>query len=258
MDVDSVGGPVEPLGAQRKRPRDISEPPEPICLNGYSDPKNESNLIEKEAPKRQKNVSEDSEALKLIPEDQAWFFDTDGLMSAELRDRFGGRWPKFGQFGEPCMDFRRDHHLEELLVICVIGSMIEHYDRLCSHTYALRKISPSIEFVAITHIHPPINRAELIPVVHIPIIHTIGAPDPPYLGLLGLLHPLGGGQQGLDAYVVVDRQGYRRLVLPIGWGVGKHFNDENGGKIVREEILTALSEGVRELEEERLQRMDQG
>lgn len=42
---------------------------------------------------------------------------------------------------------------------------------------------------------------------------------------LGLLHPLGGGRTALDAVVVVDWRGRRRMLFPIGWqgreGVGE-------------------------------------
>jgi hypothetical protein len=45
---------------------------------------------------------------------------------------------------------------------------------------------------------------------------------------LGLLHPLGGGQFPLDALVVVDKHCRRRMVLPFGWGAGKHAGTPAG------------------------------
>ncbi|KAK6340976.1 hypothetical protein TWF696_009288 [Orbilia brochopaga] len=38
---------------------------------------------------------------------------------------------------------------------------------------------------------------------------------------LGLMHPLGGGRQALDAIVVLDSKLRRRMMLPVGWGVKK-------------------------------------
>ncbi|KAF3921391.1 hypothetical protein ABW21_db0200065 [Orbilia brochopaga] len=38
---------------------------------------------------------------------------------------------------------------------------------------------------------------------------------------LGLMHPLGGGRQALDAIVVLDSKLRRRMLLPVGWGVRK-------------------------------------
>ncbi|KAH0551685.1 hypothetical protein GP486_007097 [Trichoglossum hirsutum] len=53
-----------------------------------------------------------------------------------------------------------------------------------------------------------------------PIIHDS---PPNIIPALGLLHPLGGGREALDAVVVLDACGRRRMVLPVGWGQSRHY-----------------------------------
>lgn len=64
---------------------------------------------------------------------------------------------------------------------------------------------------------------------------------------LGLLHPLGGGHYPLDALVVLDPQGRRRLVLPFGWGAGRHAGNVGGGKIVQDRLMTILRNCIEQL-----------
>lgn len=67
---------------------------------------------------------------------------------------------------------------------------------------------------------------------------------------LGLLHPLGGGKFPLDALVVMDARGRRRLVLPFGWGAGKHAGTP-AGRGIQTRLMDLLREGVEALEQER-------
>ena len=67
---------------------------------------------------------------------------------------------------------------------------------------------------------------------------------------LGLLHPLGGGQQPLDAMVIVDHNMLRRLVLPFGWGAGKHVEDLVTGPAVRQRFAGMILDGLFQLSKE--------
>lgn len=73
---------------------------------------------------------------------------------------------------------------------------------------------------------------------------------PNYFLKLGLLHPLGGGNEPLDAIVVLDANHRRRLIVPFGWGAGRHIFDAAGGRIVQERLMHALEAGLVELQNE--------
>lgn len=75
-----------------------------------------------------------------------------------------------------------------------------------------------------------------------------------YFTSLGLLHPLGGGREPLDALVLIDRQGKRRLVMPFGWGAGRYVLDTAGGSMVRARMMEILSKAVGEAEMEWMNR----
>jgi hypothetical protein len=66
-----------------------------------------------------------------------------------------------------------------------------------------------------------------------------------------LLHPLGGGKQPLDAIVVLDAEGKRRLVLPFGWGAGRHVSDRVAGAAVKERYSEILLDSIKALEAEK-------
>jgi hypothetical protein len=72
----------------------------------------------------------------------------------------------------------------------------------------------------------------------LPLIQAVG-PSYNHFVRLGLLHPLGGGEFPLDALVVIDTKGRRRLVLPFGWGAGKHAGTP-AGRIVRTQLMQLL------------------
>ena len=67
---------------------------------------------------------------------------------------------------------------------------------------------------------------------------------------LGLFHP--SGTQPLDAIVLLDWCGRRRLVVPFGWGAGKWVTGMNGtgNAYQAEELMGALADGIRELSAE--------
>lgn len=66
---------------------------------------------------------------------------------------------------------------------------------------------------------------------------------------LGLLHPLGGGKLPLDALVVLDPRGKRRMMLPFGWGAGKHAGTL-AGKGIQARYVELLRHCVEVLEAE--------
>jgi hypothetical protein len=84
----------------------------------------------------------------------------------------------------------------------------------------------------------------------LPVVEATGQPANHFLKL-GLLHPLGGGQQPLDAIVIIDMAGRRRLVLPYGWGAGRQVGDESVGPFVLNTFSSILRESVEALEHEK-------
>lgn len=51
---------------------------------------------------------------------------------------------------------------------------------------------------------------------------------------LGMLHPLGGGRTGMDAVLVFDTKGRRRMTFPVGWrGEGEEGVEEVVWRVVR-------------------------
>ena len=83
----------------------------------------------------------------------------------------------------------------------------------------------------------------------LPVVEVNGTPPKPFLQL-GLLHPLGGGKEPLDAIVVLDAKGKRRLVLPFGWGAGRHILDPAVGSAVKERFSDILADSIKTLEAE--------
>lgn len=53
----------------------------------------------------------------------------------------------------------------------------------------------------------------------------------------------------LDALVVVDKKGRRRLVLPFGWGAGKHV-DTPAGRSIQGRMMMLLKHCIETLEKE--------
>jgi hypothetical protein len=82
----------------------------------------------------------------------------------------------------------------------------------------------------------------------LPLAQAVG-PGYNHFVRLGLLHPLGGGEHPLDALVVVDARARRRLVLPFGWGAGKHAGTP-AGRIVQTHLVDLLLSCVETLARE--------
>jgi hypothetical protein len=86
--------------------------------------------------------------------------------------------------------------------------------------------------------------------ISLPVVEAQGNPANHFLKL-GLLHPLGGGRQPLDAIVIIDPSGKRRLLLPFGWGAGRHVTDPMTGAVIKRRFADLLRNGVQDLERER-------
>lgn len=112
----------------------------------------------------------------------------------------------------------------------------------------LYTVSPSLQ--AFVLCHDPATR-RLSPNAPFSLLMIQAAtPSINHFVRLGLLHPLGGGKLPLDALVVLDRHGRRRLVLPFGWGAGKHAGTP-AGRGIQERLMDLLRECVEVLEQER-------
>ncbi|KAF8422880.1 hypothetical protein EV426DRAFT_150325 [Tirmania nivea] len=93
-------------------------------------------------------------------------------------------------------------------VLCFLGHTVEHLKSLYQVASLLRNLNARIFGVSLSPLLP--NSSPL------PIIYDYTRSLTLHLGLM---HPLGGGRQSLDAIVVLDRQNRRRMFLPVGWGV---------------------------------------
>ncbi|KAG0641125.1 hypothetical protein HOY80DRAFT_1008705 [Tuber brumale] len=106
--------------------------------------------------------------------------------------------------GRRVSDLRRSRGFT---VLCFLGCTIEHLQSLGQVASLLGNLNTDVFGVSLSA--PPPHTSSL------PIIHdrtralTLS---------LGLLHPLGGGRQALDAIVILDRDSRERVVLPVGWG----------------------------------------
>ncbi|RPA90799.1 hypothetical protein L873DRAFT_1716642 [Choiromyces venosus 120613-1] len=109
-------------------------------------------------------------------------------------------------------------------VLCFLGCTIEPLQSLSHVASLLDNLNANVFGISLSA--PPPHTSSL------PIIYdrtralTLS---------LGLLHPLGGGRQALDAIVILDRDSRQRVVLPVGWGArsvpGQCTADEESNSI---------------------------
>lgn len=111
----------------------------------------------------------------------------------------------------------------------------------------LYALSPSLQALVLCH-EPSTHRLSSSAPFSLPIIQA-ATPSNNHFVRLGLLHPLGGGKFPLDALVVLDKQSRRRLVLPFGWGAGKHA-DTPAGRNIQLRLMGLLKSCVSTLERE--------
>jgi hypothetical protein len=113
----------------------------------------------------------------------------------------------------------------------------------------LLKVSQNIQILILTN--RPMEAVTLTACdpFALPIVEAKGKPANHFLKL-GLLDPLGDGKQPLDAIILLDAGGRRRLVLPFGWGVGRHVIDVLTSQAVLDRFSAVLKESVEALEGE--------
>jgi hypothetical protein len=114
----------------------------------------------------------------------------------------------------------------------------------------LLQSSPNLQAIILTPSPAAAVSALVSTLLTFPIVEAQGKPANHFLKL-GLLNPLGSGKEPLDAIIVLDPKGKRRLVLPFGWGVGTKVDDCTAGGATRERFLSVLGENIKDLEQEK-------
>ncbi|KAF1943607.1 hypothetical protein EJ02DRAFT_399928 [Clathrospora elynae] len=191
--------------------------------------------------KRSKTQCELDE-LHIIGPEAAWRVDVDAILASNtLAVPPGSRMTAHDNWH----NHRRG---ASMYVLCVQGNEQVHYELLCSALPDLYAIAPSLQ--ALVLCHDPATHT-LSPSAHssLPLIQAV-TPSNNHFIRLGLLHPLGGGKLPLDALVVLDRHGRRRLVLPFGWGAGKHAGTL-AGRSIQPQLMKLLQLCVETVEQER-------
>ncbi|KAH7401814.1 hypothetical protein DE146DRAFT_442024 [Phaeosphaeria sp. MPI-PUGE-AT-0046c] len=191
--------------------------------------------------KRSKTQCELDE-LDIIGVEEAWTVDMDAILASkriarplQMRLEAHDNWPRY-QRGE------------SLVVLCVQGNVQVHYELLCSVLPDLYTLSPSLQAFVLCH-DPSTHKLSPHAPFSLPLIQAV-EPSNNHFVRLGLLHPLGGGKFPLDALVVLDQRGRRRLVLPFGWGAGKHAGTP-AGRSIQTQLMGLLRSCVETLEQQR-------
>ncbi|KAK3060596.1 hypothetical protein LTS18_008194 [Coniosporium uncinatum] len=199
--------------------------------------------------KRAKTVNP-TDDLPLIPPERAWKIDLgDIINSSHHRSASGER-----------ENYRSSPARPSCFILCVIGQLDIHYHLLHAMLPELLSMSPNLQALILQSGPPPhflVPSSTNFPLpMSLPFLNASDLASPIFLRL-GLLHPLGGGKTPMDALVLIDGQGRRRLVVPIGWGAGKHVGEWAYGNVVMQRLMEALREGVLGLEKERVE-MEKG
>ncbi|KAH6612585.1 hypothetical protein C7974DRAFT_405887 [Boeremia exigua] len=190
--------------------------------------------------KRSKTQCELDE-LDIIEPRDAWTVDIGAILSSKMLAAPPGGGLK------PHNNWQRYRKAESTVVLCVQGNLQLHYNLLCSALDDLYALAPSLQALILCHdpsTHKPSTNAPF----SLPLVSAVDPPDNHFVRL-GLLHPLGGGKFPLDALAVVDKRGRRRLVLPFGWGAGKHA-DTPAGRSIQNRMMMLLKHCIKTLENE--------
>ncbi|KAF2178567.1 hypothetical protein K469DRAFT_675468 [Zopfia rhizophila CBS 207.26] len=192
--------------------------------------------------KRTKTEGELDE-IDVISPSEAWPVDVPGILSSPtLPGPRGGNLQSHDNMANYAAN-------SSILVFCVQGDNYQlHYNLLCSALPDLYALSPSLQAFVLCRdpsTHSPSTTAPF----SLPLIQAVG-PSYNHFVRLGLLHPIGGGLYPLDALVVVDARGRRRLVLPFGWGAGRHAGNAGGGRTVQSRLMEMLKGCIETLSHE--------
>ncbi|KAI4941105.1 hypothetical protein J4E86_010606 [Alternaria arbusti] len=193
-----------------------------------------------DALKRSKTQCE-LEELDIISPEEAWSVDVDAILGSSTLAT------PVGSMLEAHDNWARYKRRASIVVLCVQGNVQVHYDLLCSALPDLYAFSPSLQPFVLCH-DPSTHRLPSSAPFSLPLIQA-ATPSNNHFVRLGLLHPLGGGKFPLDALVVLDKKGRRRLVLPFGWGAGKHA-DTPAGRSIQLRLMALLRSCVAMLEQE--------
>jgi hypothetical protein len=181
------------------------------------------------------------EELDIISPQEAWNVDVNAILASPmLAVPPGSKLEAHNNWAR----YQRD---QSIIVLCVQGNVQIHYELLCSALPDLYQLSPSLQACVLCH-DPSTHHLSLSAPFSLPLIQA-ATPSNNHFVRLGLLHPLGGGKFPLDALVVVDRNAKRRLVLPFGWGAGKHANTP-AGRNIQTTLMSLLRSCIEQLEHE--------
>ncbi|KAI9665009.1 MAG: hypothetical protein M1821_006457 [Bathelium mastoideum] len=175
--------------------------------------------------------------INLVSIDQAWDVDLKAILP-------------HNQFPHPA-----------IFILCVVGSLTVHHELLCSSN-SVQIPSTSLPMHPLLLIPSPSasSRTYYSSISNTPspaVLHLLTHSPLPVLPTsqqmfirLGLFHP--SGTQPLDAIILLDWRGRRRLVVPFGWGAGKWVTGVESTSNVQqaEELMRALAEGIKELNTE--------
>jgi len=193
-------------------------------------------------PLKRTKTDNELDAVDIIPIAEAWPVDIASILSSPtLMKPVETGLQAHNNFG----NYREG---SSMFVLCVQGDYQLHYDLLCSILPDLYSISPSLQALVLCR-NPSSHSPSASASFSLPLIQAVGLSYNHFVRL-GLLHPLGGGQCPLDALVLVDSRGRRRLLLPFGWGAGRHVADIGGGKTVQDRLMDLLTKAVGELQKE--------
>ncbi|KAF2737865.1 hypothetical protein EJ04DRAFT_561285 [Polyplosphaeria fusca] len=185
--------------------------------------------------KRSKTDS-DLDELSIVAPDQAWSIDVATILaSPTLHSPPGSAVQEHN-------NVQRYAAGSSIVVFCIQGNLQLHYDLLCTALPDLYAVAPTLQALVLCRdpsSHVPSTASPFC----LPLIQAV-APEYNHFVKLGLSHPLGGGHLPLDALVVVDPKGRRRLVLPFGWGAGRHAANVGGGRMVQQRLMGLLKQCI--------------
>jgi hypothetical protein len=210
-----------------------------------------------DALKRSKTQCE-LDALDIVSPKDAWSVDVGAILaSSTLATPTGSELEAHNNHA----NYRRG---ESLIVLCVQGNVQVHYELLWYNT-SVTSVEPPLTYTssALPDLYALSHSLQAFVLCHDPSTHNLSpsalfslpmiqaaTPSNNHFVRLGLLHPLGGGKFPLDALVVLDQNGRRRLVLPFGWGAGKHAGTP-AGRSIETRLMGLLRTCVEKLEQER-------